>query len=91
MVELREGLLGGVALRWSEVSECEAVLREVADDFGGEDPLKPVLREVLDRSKTDLQELHSALTADSTALVLPEPAAEGLESLRELVRARRRW
>jgi hypothetical protein len=85
MVELREGLLGGGALRWSEVSECEAVLREVADDFGGEDVLKPLTRGDLDKVRKGLEDTHDFLQWIVGDIDLPHLNPESIAELREYI------
>jgi hypothetical protein len=59
--DVRESLMFGISMRWLDICELETVLREVAEDFGGEDPLKLVLREVLEKSKQELEELHASV------------------------------
>jgi hypothetical protein len=57
-------------------------------EFGGEDPLRPVLHEVLEESKQELEGLRAALASGRRVLVLPEPTEDGRDQLRELVHRR---
>ena len=43
-LELRRDLLGVVAQRWSELGAVEQVWWELAEEFGGEEPVAPELR-----------------------------------------------
>jgi len=56
-LELREDLLGSVVQRWRELTALEAVWAELAEEFGGEDPLSPELRTMADDTKQRLQAL----------------------------------
>jgi hypothetical protein len=51
-------------------------------EFGGEDPRKPVLHEVLEKSKQELEELQAALASGRHVLVLPEPTGDGRDRRR---------
>jgi hypothetical protein len=44
VLDLREALLTEVAQRWREVGALEAVWAELAEEFGGEDPVSPEVR-----------------------------------------------
>jgi len=61
----------------------EMVLEEVAQEFDGEDPLLPPVREVLDKTHQDLVELHSSLPHADVEVDLPEPDEERAEWLRQ--------
>lgn len=86
IAELEEAMMVSIAVRWLEILETEIVVDEVAGDFGGEDPLKPILRTALETSKQSLKHLHEALEAFGKVLVLPEVRPEGLEEMRLFVR-----
>lgn len=68
---------------WQELRAVEAVLEEVAAEFDGEDPLLPLVREVLDKTRQDLAELHLLLDFVDAEVELPEPDEERVAFLRE--------
>jgi len=55
--ELREDLLNGVAQRWRELAALEQVWAELAEEFGGEDPLNPEIRTMAEETRQRLQAL----------------------------------
>jgi hypothetical protein len=62
----------------------ETVLEEVAEEFGGEDPLLPLVREILDKTREDLAGLqHPLLDAVDVEAELAEPDEERVTFLRE--------
>jgi hypothetical protein len=83
MAALREQLREGVPWCWREVRAVEAVLEEVAAEFGGEDPLLPLARQVLDKTRQDLADLHLLLNFVDAEVELPEPDEERVEFLRQ--------
>ena len=73
MAALREQLREGVPWCWQEVHAVETVLEEVAAEFNGEDPLLPLVRGVLDKTREDLVGLqHPLLDAVDVDTDLPE-------------------
>ena len=82
MAALREQLREGVPRCWQEVRAVETVLEEVAEEFG-EDPLLPPVRQVLDKTRQDLAELHVLLEFVDAEIDLPEPDQERVEFLRQ--------
>jgi hypothetical protein len=80
---LRQSLREGVPWCWQEVQAVEAVLDEVAEEFNGEDPLLPPVREVLDKTRRDLVDLHLLLDFVDAEGELPEPDDERVEFLRQ--------
>jgi choline dehydrogenase-like flavoprotein len=54
-LELREDLLTAVAQRWRELGALETVWGELAEEFGGEDPVSPELRSLADGTKQRLR------------------------------------
>ena len=52
-------------------------------EFDGEDPLLPLVREVLDKTRQDLAELHLLLDFVDAEVELPEPDEERVAELRE--------
>jgi hypothetical protein len=83
MAALRERLREGVPWCWQEVRAVETVLEEVAAEFDGEDPLVPPVREVLDKTRRDLADLHLLLDFVDAEAELAEPDEERVEELRE--------
>jgi hypothetical protein len=83
MVALRKQLREGVPWCWQEVRAIEMLLEEVAAEFDGEDPLLPPVRQVLDKTRQDLAELHLLLDFVDAKVELPEPDEERVEFLRQ--------
>ena len=82
MAALRESLREGIPWCWQELRAAEAVLDEVAEELG-EDPLLPPVRQVLDKTRNDLVELHALLRFVDAEAELPEPDEERVEWLRQ--------
>jgi len=61
----------------------ETVLEEVAVEFNGEDPLLPLVRQVLDKTRRDLADLHLLLDFVDAEAELPEPDEERVAFLRQ--------
>ena len=60
----------GTALRadagllcWQEVRAVEILLNDVAQEFDGEDPLRPLMRGILNGARKKLSDLHELLSA----------------------------
>jgi len=83
MAALRQSLREGVPWCWQELRAVEMVLDEVAQEFDGEDPLLPPVREVLDKTRQDLVDLHSSLPHVDAEVDLPELDEERVEWLRQ--------
>jgi len=84
MAALREQLREGVPWCWQEVRAVETVLEEVAQEFDGEDPLLPLVRQVLDKTREDIVGLHHPLLDFlDVEIELAEPDEERVEFLRE--------
>jgi len=82
MAALRESLREAVPWCWQEVRAVETVLEEVAEEFG-EDPLLPPVREVLDKTRRDLVDLHLLLDFVDAEIELPDPDEERVDFLRQ--------
>jgi hypothetical protein len=82
MAALRESLREGIPWCWQELRAAEAVLDEVAEELG-EDSLLPPVRQVLDKTRNDLVELHALLRLVDADCDLPEPDEERVEFLRQ--------
>ncbi len=48
---LQARVKAGVELRWTDVRLVEKAAEEIAAEFDGEDPLKPVLRKAINKTK----------------------------------------
>jgi len=83
MAAPREILRDGVPWCWQELRAVETVLEEVTEEFGGEDPLIPPVRRVLDQTHQELAELPTLLDAVHVEVELPEPDEERVAELRE--------
>ena len=70
---------------WGEMRAIEIVVEEVAAELGGEDPLKPLFREMLERSKAGLTYFNQILEALGSAVELQEPEEASLTDLRARV------
>ncbi len=71
---------------WVQLLTAEQALGEIAAEFGGTDPLKPEIRELLDATKQSLLEHKEQLALLHMEVVLREPLAEELDEMREFVR-----
>jgi hypothetical protein len=71
----------GVAHLWDEVNAIDVVLGEVAQQFDGEDPLRPVMRGVLEQARRDLSLLHEFFSGKE-AVAVTQPSEEALELVR---------
>jgi hypothetical protein len=72
--ELRRDLLKSVAQRWSELGAVEQTWQELADEFGGEEPLTPELRALAAETKGRLLALAQEF-GGKRRLGLPTDAA----------------
>ena len=70
---------------WGEVRAIELVVEEVAAELGGEDPLKPLFREMLVYSKAGLTYLNQILEGVGGAVEFQEPDEASLTDLRARV------
>jgi hypothetical protein len=73
---------------WVELRTAEAVIEELAGEFGGADPLKPRIRQEVEDTKRSLLEVQEHLRFLNMEVVLREPLAEELEEMREWARSR---
>ncbi len=70
---------------WKDMRAIELVVEEVAAELGGEDPLRPLFRELLEHSKTGLTYHNQFLEALGSAVELQEPEEAELANLRARV------
>ena len=69
MIEAQGAEMGAcVKFFWEEIRAIEVVVEEVAAELGGEDPLKPIFQERLERSKADLTYLNQFLEVQDAAV-----------------------
>ena len=54
----RERLRSGIQENWQKLRAAEQVIDEVAEEFDGEDPLLPVLRQMVEFTRAGLTDLH---------------------------------
>ena len=66
---------------WEELRSIDIVLDEVAREFDGEDPLRPVMRAVVEKTRKMLMDLHEVLSA-ARPLELKEPDEEAMDLAR---------
>jgi len=75
---------GELMQRWKELRATEVVLEEAREEFGGEDPAHPKLRESLNECKLKAQELREAMRW-ATGGELPDPDESLLDGVRGLL------
>jgi len=73
-----EALRTGVSQLWEDVRAIDTVVDSVAVEFDGEDPLRPIMRGVLEATRKKLTALHEYLSIEEP-LALPEPSEEVME------------
>ena len=66
---------------WQELGAIDIVLEEVAREFDGEDPLRPIMRGIVETTRKKLTDLHEVLSAVQP-LELSEPGEEALDLVR---------
>lgn len=67
-----------VAHLWDELMALDLVVAGVAEQFDGEDPLRPVMRGVLEKARLKLSTLHEFFSGKD-AVEVTEPSEEALE------------
>ena len=84
-VNVAEGMEDGIRLwlvsLWEELRSIDIVLAEVARAFDSEDPLRPVMRGIVEKTRKKLTDLHEVLSAN-VALELKEPDEEAMDLAR---------
>ena len=80
----KDRMRSGVEERWKQLLALEQVVSEVRVKFDGEDPALPVLRDVLDRSRERMEELHGETERYTGPFDLPEPGDGEVAWVREL-------
>jgi len=79
--KMTQDIREGVAHLWDEVNAIDVVLGEVAMELEGEDPLRPVMRGVLEQARRDLKLLHEFFSGKE-AIEVTQPSEEALELVR---------
>ena len=83
---LHERLRAEMQQRWRELRAVEIVAAELALEFDGEDPLRPIHRADLDEAKTILQGMQEPLgLCLGGTIMLPEPDEDSVEETRSLL------
>jgi hypothetical protein len=75
----------GLELRWPELRTLEIIAGEIAEQFDGEDPFKPVFREAIEKAKASVQRLAGISSKYGDDVAIAEPADEELQEWRDLV------
>jgi len=83
---LQERMKAELPCHWQQLRAVEMVLDEVAEEFGGEDVLKPSLRQEIAAAKEKALAVHVTLQEWTGAFELPEPDPEALEETRRLIK-----
>jgi hypothetical protein len=78
------GITQGVQQHWYELRSIEIGVAEVAEEFGGEDPLRADTRALLDDCLRSCRELRDEM-ADYAEIELPEPTEDGVAQVRTLI------
>lgn len=86
---LADQLRTGVSLRAQELEALDVVLREVAERFDGEDPIKPAARELIEATRDHLETLIEDVDRYLGGLDRGEPSEEQIAFLRRLIEQER--
>jgi len=81
---LARAIRDGLQIHWRELRAIEIGIGEVAEEFDGEDPLKPDTRALLDGCLASCRELRDQM-ADYVEIDLPEPAEDDIAQVRALI------
>ena len=71
---------------WDELQATRVVLDEVAEEFDGEDPLKPAFREDLGQAIEQVQRVREMFCELFEQVELPEAGTETVEEVRALIK-----
>ena len=72
---------------WEDVRAIDTVVESVAVEFEGEDPLRPIMRGVLETTRQKLMALHEYMSIEEP-LELPQPGEEVMELVQIYFRTR---
>jgi hypothetical protein len=78
------GINQGVQQHWCELRAIEIGIQEVAEEFGGEDPLRPDVRELIDECLRSCTTLRDEVAA-YVEIELPEPREDDVAQVRRLI------
>jgi hypothetical protein len=70
---------------WQEMLSLNAALAEVADEFGGEDALKPMTRGDLDKVQKGLEDAHEFVQWMVGEIDLPQLNPESVAEVRDYI------
>jgi hypothetical protein len=79
--EIKKGLLA----YWSELRALEVALDGIADEFGGEDVLKPITRADLDKTREKALGIHAFFQDLDESFELSDALEEDVLSTRALI------
>jgi hypothetical protein len=83
---LAEALVRDVEGTWAELAAINAALAKVAEEFGGEDPVRPDTRQEIDDALAELKELRDQLAFIGHECDLPATDPEEAEQCLEFIR-----
>ena len=83
---LQERMKAELPCHWQQLRAVEMVLDEVAEEFGGEDVLKPTLRQEIAAAKEKALAVQVTLQEWTGAFELPEPDPAALKETRRLIK-----
>ena len=75
----------GTEQNWRELRAIDMAVEEVAEEFGGEDPLRADGRALLDEGKARCRQLHEDIRFFVEPFELPEPGEADVELVRRLI------
>ena len=82
---IEEGVVAEAPGRWKELRAIEVVLDELAREFDGEDPLRPVHRRDLEDARQTLMDLKTYLREYDETFELNEPDSDEVQVTRKLL------
>jgi hypothetical protein len=83
--KLKKTMRDGIDEAWRHVQATDRVMREVVEDFDGEDPAMSDVRHVLNHTTEKPQELHEDIQRYTGSYELPVPSEDDMVSMREIV------
>ena len=72
---------GDIVSLWEDLRAIDIVLEEVAREFDGEGPLRPIMRGIVAKTRKKLTDLHEVLSSREP-VELKEPDEEALNLAR---------
>lgn len=85
METLPQIIKDGVIATGAQLAAADLIVKRVAEDFGGEDPLHPVVREGLEKVRSDLQDVRASLALKSVDWPPTKPDEKLLRALTDSV------